>query len=442
MPVILSTSSRRDGGRSQSVADGDHRHPARGGENGHAGQKHSRDGRASAATAASEAPYFLRALLPLFQREPHLGPLGRTLPLLQRYPPLWPHAPLWRVLLRALGPNPPPRPRKPSSTWALPPPPLEPPRPGPSSCWRSCRIGGGRKHCCSRCGQRIAWVRHIPKSAFMYGSVECVVAETHDPLLAADQAAEVVEAATAVLRHLREPHLSVRLATKRTGCESYLSQKIAFAVTAHCDSLRRANRPRRPPCSGRPRRTMRHTYQWKGPTAALATAVAVAAMAVTVVEAASVASTTTAEEARTATAARVVLGGTMAVAPAIAAAMVTTGVARGRRAAAREGGTAGILKEIRAASIRRDVLTAPPWAHLPTVPKERTLVRCPSGQGSYPFKRHVPSLVGAVSSTDRLKQLSVSDNRAQPLSSDLARVRQASVDAACRPHRSRSYRHC
>ena len=67
-----------------------------------------------------------------------------------------------------------------------------------------------------------------------------MAAETHERF-AANQAAEVVAAATAVLRHRREPLVSVLLAMKRTGLASYLSQKITVAVKALCDSLWRAH---------------------------------------------------------------------------------------------------------------------------------------------------------------------------------------------------------
>lgn len=45
-------------------------------------------------------------------------------------------------------------------------------------------------------------------------------------------------------------------------------------------------------------------------------------------------------------------------------------------------------------------------------------------------KRQVPSLIDVASSADRLQRLTITDYRGQPVSSALARARQASVDAA------------
>ena len=59
--------------------------------------------------------------------------------------------------------------------------------------------------------------------------------------IAADEVTEAVEAATTVIRLKREPLLSVRFATKRTGSVYYLSQNNTVAVNALCDSLRRAH---------------------------------------------------------------------------------------------------------------------------------------------------------------------------------------------------------
>ena len=67
-----------------------------------------------------------------------------------------------------------------------------------------------------------------------------------------------MEATTAVLLDLRELLFLDRLATKRTGSASYLSQKLTVAVNAFCDSLWRA---RRSPGSGRPRRTVMHSHE-------------------------------------------------------------------------------------------------------------------------------------------------------------------------------------
>ena len=76
----------------------------------------------------------LHGQISLLYFESRLEPLGHTLPLLQRNPPLRAHAQqLWGGLLRALGPNPPPWSRRLWNTWAFPLPTREPLRPEPSS---------------------------------------------------------------------------------------------------------------------------------------------------------------------------------------------------------------------------------------------------------------------------------------------------------------------
>ena len=134
----------------------------------------------------------------------------------------------------------------------------------------------------------------------------------------------------------------------------------------------------------------------------------------------------------TATVGEVVPAEITTAAPATAAGVVRTGAAWARYTAAREEeATEGLLGGNRAARTRVGGLVPTPRAHPPTLhwggevgspPPDVKVVQ--------PLKRQVPSLVDVVSLTERLAKITISAESAQPLSSALARERQAAVDEA------------